>query len=216
MNSRKRNSKSHILIRTIVVSVVLICVILGGLFLYSYMAPVLLKGSYYREADVTGDVENAIGKWLGEDITIDEPMKLKIVITFSPDDTGKAGEYKIALDESSYEKIVDDAKALTKEKILDVTDKRIKDIGYSTDGKSCEEVFKDAIGISIDDYIDKLEASTEKDYESVAAEYEETGTYMLQDEYITWDDETTETYVIDEKLLIFSGETDMVYRREIN
>lgn len=70
MNSRKRNSKSYILIRTIVVSVVLICVILGGLFLYSYMAPVLLKGSFYREADVTGDVENAIGKWLGEDITI--------------------------------------------------------------------------------------------------------------------------------------------------
>lgn len=221
---RKKRKKRKARFCDVVFIIFLILIILtmagiGAGYYYLHDAK-QVKGVYSRKIDLTEQVIDNINRYLSEALFgneidarefVDEVnLEVKLAI-------GNDYSFREELKEESYEEVSRAAREALKVSLQKLLARRL-DVAALDSEMNIDELVQEALGMSLDRYLDEYGPMLLPEKEKLTAEYHREGSYTANRNSITLtltDGTVVEyAYLVSDKMLVLSGEYETVYTRE--
>lgn len=207
--------KSKTILTTLLVLFIIMALGFGGLFVYSKFIKkdTGYVGTWEREVNITDYVTDVMDVWMDRALVGavadygDEQVIVKVVLTLTD-----SGTWVESVDESYYNNVTkNQAVSLASEGLRDFLEKRIQSTGISTAevGKTIDELVDEALGMTVEQYIEQYGPRILPDLNELKAMYNCDGSYNVKKDVLARSKSKGETiyesFVQKDDFLIITG-----------
>lgn len=207
--ARKKNN----IVAIILLVVIILALISIDLFYYFFNNPRLIKGTWDRKIDITDIVRDNIEDFIstatfGKDINPSDyisNISVGIELILNQD-----GSYKVNISEEDYNNGNDLAKEALKSALMDLLKRRLQISAVETESdEEINQLIKDAIGMSIEEYIDGYGPTLMPDIQMLMELYGDEGRYNVNRDVLSlksnYDGDKDYSYLVSDSLLMISN-----------